>query len=368
VRVFPRALTPVEAAGFTATNFGALIFVPTNIVVQVITPMELGAIIEDDDRPNPPGALITAWTQIAGPAEISLPDPGALTNVIEFTQSGEYVFRIIADDGQVKVYQDLPVTVVEPTSVQVYASDGDAAELGPDTGEFTFQRIGDLNFDLTMQVTMTGTASNAIDFVQIPFSNIVVLPAGVETLTLPVTPFLDHRTEGDETLTFTIVTNVAYTVIGGEATVTIHDSPYGMWNIARFTLEELTDPSLSGEAADFDTDGRFNFVEYAFNMEPKSVETDSPMITTLELNPATSRQHITLTYQRRLEPTDVGYEVRTSSDLVNWNFGSEHIEEIEVVDDGNGLTETVKARVVAPWPTGSRQFVTIRVWLRSTGP
>jgi len=44
------------------------------------------------------------------------------------------------------------------------------------------------------------------------------------------------------------------------------------------------------------------------------------------------------------------------------------VKELSATDDGNTLTETVKAQVVAPWPTSSRQFVTVRVWLLSTGP
>ncbi len=368
VKLFPRALNPFEIDGFVATNFGPVVQVPTNIIVQIITPVELPGMVTDDGKPNPPGFVSNTWIQVSGPQTVTVPNPHDLTNTVEFTQAGEYIFRLIADDGQVKVFQDLPVTVVEPTSISVYASDSEAAELGPDTGEFTFTRVGDLNFDMTVQVAISGTASNGADYVFIAQTNSVTLPTGLDSIVIPVTPFLDHRTEGDETVTFTIITNLAYTVSSGEATVTIHDSPYGVWNIARFTLEELTDPSLSGEGADYDHDSRVNFVEYAFDREPKSVETNSPLITAIELNPADNLNHIALTYQRRLEPTDVQYEVRVTNDLRVWNSGTNHVEEIEAIDDGNGLTETVKARLVSPWSTSTNQFITIRVWLRSTGP
>ena len=170
-------------------------------------------------------------------------------------------------------------------------------------------------------------------------------------------------------MTYTIVTNLAYTVSSGEATVTIHDSPYGMWNIAHFTLEELTDPSLSAEGSDFDHDRLQNFAEYAINRDPKASETNAFVTTALELNPADGKNHITITYKRRLEPTDVAYQVRVSNDLRTWNSGTNHVEEISVTDDANGMTETVKARVVAPWPVaGNAQFISVRVWLKTTGP
>ncbi len=369
VRVFPRALTAPEVAAFTATNFGAMVLVPTNLTVVILAPVEIYGLVTDDGQPVPPGSVSLTWTQIVGPVTMTLTNASALTNVVEFTQSGDYVFRLIADDGQVKVFADLPVTVVEPTQVSCYALDGDAAELGPDTGEIMFWREGDLDFDLTVYLALSGTASNGADFAILPLTNSVVLPAGTQSVSYVVTPFLDHRTEGDETFVCTIISNVAYTVISGEATVTIHDSPYGVWNIAHFTLEELTDPTLSGEEVDFDHDHLVNFVEYAANRDPKLSETNSPLVTAIEADAADGTNHITLTYLRRLPPTDTSYEVIVSDDLVNWNSGTNYVKEIQVTDDGNALTETVKAQLIAPWPNATKsQFLTVRVRLLSTGP
>ena len=76
------------------------------------------------------------------------------------------------------------------------------------------------------------------------------------------------------------LSNIAYAIGNSPATVAIHDSPYGVWNIANFTLEELTLPNFSGEDADFDHDHRFNFVEYASNTNPKFGETNAPLMVT----------------------------------------------------------------------------------------
>lgn len=48
--------------------------------------------------------------------------------------------------------------------------------------------------------------------------------------------------------------------------------------------------------------------------------------------------------------------------------GISYVREIEAVDDGNGLTETVKSRLVAPYPSPVNQYVTVPVWLEATGP
>ena len=368
LRVFPWAMDAAEVGTFVAANFGAIVEVPTNITVQILTPVDLTGVVTDDGRPVPPGTVTLTWSEFSGPQPVPIPNPNALTNTVSFTNAGDYVFRLIADDGQVKIYADLPVKVVEPTQITLAATDADAAELGPDPGEFTFTRVGDLTNELTVYFAMSGTASNGADFVQILQTNSVIFPAGSNTFVIPIIPFLDHRTEGDETITLTVQSNLIYTISSGVATVTIHDSPYGQWNIANFTLEQLTDPTLSGEVADFDHDGLVNFAEYAENRNPKAAETNSPLHTTLEVNTNDSLNHITLTYTRRLAPTDAAYEVAVSTNLLTWQTGTNLVQEISATPDGNNLTETVKAQLAAPWPTGTRQFVTVRVWLLSTGP
>jgi hypothetical protein len=369
VRIFPRALHAAEVAALVATNYGAVVDVPTNFTSPVLVAVTLPGTVTDDGRPNPPGTVSNSWSQVNGPVAITITNATSLTsNSVYFTQAGQYLFRLVADDGQVKTYADLPVEVIEPTLVNVFATDGDGAELGPDTAEVMFSRVGDTNFALVVYLAISGTASNGADFPIIPVTNSFTFAAGAESAAFLLTPYLDHRTEGDETFTLTIISNVTYTIGSGVATVTIHDSPYGMWNIAYFTLEELTLPDVTGETADYEHDGFFNFVEYAANRDPKSPETNAPVQVVLEEDPNDGLDHITLTYTRRLAPTDTGYEPALSHNLVTWQTGTDYFQEISAVDDGNGLTETVRARVMAPWSTASHHFVTVRVWLKSTGP
>jgi hypothetical protein len=368
LRVFSWQMSEAEVNSFVATNFGPIIEVATNLTVPVVLPVELSGVVTDDGQPVPPGNVTVTWRQLGGPLPVTIANTNALTNIVAFTQAGDYVFRLIADDGQVKVYADLPVNVVEPAQVSAVTSDPAAAELGPDTGEFTFTRAGDLNYELTVYFTQTGTASNGVDFIPIALSNHITFGIGEDTRIFTITPYLDHRTEGDETLTITLTSNVFYTISSGQATVTIQDSPYGQWNIAHFTLEELTDPLLSGEGIDHDDDGLVNFAEYAANRDPQTGETNSPLQTTIELNPGDGLNHINLTYQRRLAPTDVAYRVAVSTNLMNWTTGAAAAEEISTTPDPNGVTETVKARVLWPWPTVGPQFITLQVWLLATGP
>ena len=68
---------------------------------------------------------------------------------------------------------------------------------------------------------------------------------------------------------------------------------------------------------------------------------------TIELDPTNQVQYVMLTYPRRIEPTDVGYEVAVSSDLIVWQTGTNYVQELQATPDGNNLTET--------WTYGSSQ-------------
>ena len=99
-----------------------------------------------------------------------------------------------------------------------------------------------------------------------------------------------------------------------------------------------------------------------------AVDIGGTFVDAIELDQTNSLRYITLTYHRRLPPTDAAYAPSVSNDLFIWNTGTNYIEEIHTTDDGNGLTETVKARVKAPYSTSTNYFIAVRVWLLTTGP
>ena len=160
------------------------------------------------------------------------------------------------------------------------------------------------------------------------------------------------------------LTNLAYTVGNAQATVTIHDSPYGLWSIQNFTLEQLTFPKISGAAADFDHDDIQNFAEYAFNLDPTVSNTPPPYQWGFETDTNDNRLHLTLTFTRRLPPRDVEYGVFVSTNLLTWNTGTNFVEEFMNTNDPNGFTETVKTRALMPFPSATNLFMNIRVWLQ----
>ncbi|MEO7298211.1 MAG: Calx-beta domain-containing protein [Verrucomicrobiota bacterium] len=105
--------------------------------------------------------------------------------------------------------------------VAVTASDPTAAEPSS-TGAFTVSRAGNTSSNLMVFYTISGIASNGVDYVNLPGS--VTLLAGAFSTNLTVTPIDDLLVEGDETVVLTLATNAAYTVgAPSSATVTIAD-------------------------------------------------------------------------------------------------------------------------------------------------
>jgi hypothetical protein len=89
-----------------------------------------------------------------------------------------------------------------PVQVAVSASDASAGETGPDAGAFTVSRTGDTSAPLSVNLLVTGNATNGVDFPYIVPS--VTIPAGADSATLTVTPYVDGTAEATEYLTLVL--------------------------------------------------------------------------------------------------------------------------------------------------------------------
>ena len=120
-----------------------------------------------------------------------------------------------------------------------------------------------------MYYTLTGGASNGVDYITVPTQ--IVIGPGQVSANVTIAPVLDSIAEGDETVTLTITPHSSY-VVGqnGSTNLTITDRPIDSWRFGRFSAGELSDPLVSGDAADPDGDAAKNLLEYALNLDPKS--------------------------------------------------------------------------------------------------
>lgn len=127
-----------------------------------------------------------------------------------------------------------PLSLSQTPNLIITASDPTASESGT-TGSFDITRSGSTDDDLTVNLVITGTASNGLDYVAI--SNSVTILAGASTAHLVVTPIADLITEGPETVILSVGGSANYNVsVPNIATVTIQDAGLPTVSIAATVL------------------------------------------------------------------------------------------------------------------------------------
>jgi hypothetical protein len=107
--------------------------------------------------------------------------------------------------------------------VSISATDSSASEPGSNTGKLTVSRTGGTDNSLTVNYTVTGTASPGGDYTAL--SGSVTIPSGSASANITVTPRDDSLVEGTETVIATLSTNSSYTRgTPTSATVNISDN------------------------------------------------------------------------------------------------------------------------------------------------
>ena len=122
--------------------------------------------------------------------------------------AGHYVLQAKVTDSQMGTAFSGLIPVVVTTNpprpaVMVTASDPVASEAGTNPGVFTLRRTGPTNEDLTVYVRFTGTASNGVDYQNLPSS--FVIPAGAGAKDVVVHPINDTLREGLESVVLNIL-------------------------------------------------------------------------------------------------------------------------------------------------------------------
>ena len=239
-----------------------------------------------------------------------------------------------------------------PVTIELVASDAVAEEFLTNSARFAFVRSGDTNAVVTINYTVSGTATPGIDFTYLPGN--VVLASGAMATNVFVTPLFDSAAEGDESVTLNLTSSASYlrTTLTN-ATIIIRDRPIDAWRKANFTAGELSNASISGDLADADGDGLANLMEYALGLAPK-VANVNPLLPRIEAD------RLTITYMRSKTATDVALSLETSSDLVTWQSSPALFQQVSMIDLGNveQITTRLSATVNALFTSYLRLKVT----------
>jgi len=102
------------------------------------------------------------------------------------------------------------ITDDERPTVTLAATDNLAGEAGPETGTFTVTRTGPTAAPLTVNYTISGSATNGVDYQTL--SGSVIIPAGSSSAVITITPVDDNLVEGAENIILVLATSPDYAV------------------------------------------------------------------------------------------------------------------------------------------------------------
>jgi len=90
-------------------------------IIEFGSDAALSGVAEDDGNPEDPGALTVLWTKISGPGEVSFADASVAETTAAFSEVGEYVLRLSANDGELMTADE--VTILTHTAPEASAGD-----------------------------------------------------------------------------------------------------------------------------------------------------------------------------------------------------------------------------------------------------
>ncbi len=95
------------------------------------------------------------------------------------------------------------------------------------------------------------------------------------------------------------------------------------------------------------------------NLKPKAISVSGlPVCSTITTGTGT---YIALTYTQVISATDITYMAQVSNDLKAWNSGAGYTGTPIVINNGNGLTQSVTVRSLTALSADPRQLMRLQV-------
>ncbi len=88
----------------------------SNQVISFPSQAQLIGTVTDDGLPNPPGRTAVTWTRVSGPTTATIAEPDQPKTPVQFTETGDYLFRLTANDGDLQSFDDISIIVSAPVS------------------------------------------------------------------------------------------------------------------------------------------------------------------------------------------------------------------------------------------------------------
>lgn len=115
VRIYDRLLSDTEIQVLAAAppaNLAPATSAGTNQTIIWPGAANLTGSVSDDGQPNPPAALTTTWSQLAGPGVVTFGNANVQVATASFSLPGAYLMQLAASDGQAETVSSVAVNAV----------------------------------------------------------------------------------------------------------------------------------------------------------------------------------------------------------------------------------------------------------------
>ncbi len=76
-----------------------------------INQVDLDGTVTDDGLPNPPATVTTTWSVVSGPGTVNIDDSSSVDTVARFSDVGEYVLVLTADDSNLSAFDEVTIII-----------------------------------------------------------------------------------------------------------------------------------------------------------------------------------------------------------------------------------------------------------------
>ena len=128
---------------------------------------------------------------------------------------------------------------------------------------------------------------------------------------------------------------------------------FNAWRATKFTTEELADTAISGTAADPDSDGVSNLMEFALGGQPK--DNASRILPDVHVEAIGGENYLTLTIVKPTNLSGITYTPQVCGDLNSWLGGSPNVVTM------TNTTTTLKVRDSIPISSSRSRFIRLLV-------
>jgi beta-galactosidase len=117
LRIYNRLLSGTEVqilANAPSINCAPSVNAGSNQTIIWPAAANLAGTVTDDGKPNPPGTVTTAWSEIGGPGPVTFGNSNALATTASFSVAGTYQLQLAANDGQATTVGNIAVNAIKP--------------------------------------------------------------------------------------------------------------------------------------------------------------------------------------------------------------------------------------------------------------